>query len=99
MKPTGPSTSYGYGMTATDEGVLYRSRVPWNMWGPPSLAPRWWERVAAEPTIPEWDPDIEYWPPATVTLDGQTYDLIHTHAERGWRPDDPAMHAVWKLRS
>ena len=94
-QPTHALDAYRFGAIVTEDGAEYRSRTPFNTWGPPSEHPRWWERVAA--VVDEWDPTAEYWPPAKVTRGGRTYVLIHTHAEPGWDPADPAMHAVWRL--
>ena len=91
----------------TEASATYRSKVPANVWGPPSEFPALWERVWPDgdgwtPTNPggpqEWDATKTYYQPAAVTLGGATYDLNHVVATPGQRPDDPAMWAVWKRR-
>lgn len=98
VQPTGAHDAYPLGAAVIEGGVEYVSTHPANTWGPPSQHPRWWRRHEEPASVSEWDPEIEYRPPVAVSLDGVVYDLTHTHASPGWRPDDPAMHAVWKRR-
>ena len=39
-----------------------------------------------------------YTPPTKVTFAGKTYECTFEHrAQPGWEPNNPTMHAVWKL--
>lgn len=108
-QPTSALDAYAMAALVTREGRTFRSLHAANVWDPlDTHGARWWQEVwltgdgeetTVDPDGPQpWDPATTYYPPAAVTLDGITYDLIHTHASPGWRPDDPAMYAVWKAR-
>ena len=98
VQPLGTHDAIPYGRTVTDGGKTWRSKHYANVW-PPSPSSPWWEEVTnGDPGPQPWALDTYYKPPTKVTFAGKTYECTFEHlAQPGWEPNNPTMHAVWKL--
>ena len=98
IQPTGAHNAIPYGRAVTDGGKTWRSKHYANVW-PPSPSSPWWEEVTnGDPGPQPWALGTYYKPPTKVTFAGKTYECTFEHlAQPGWGPNNPTMHAVWKL--
>ena len=97
-QPTGAHDAVPLGITVTNGGKTWRSKHHANVW-PPSPSSPWWEEVTnGDPGPQPWALGTYYKPPTKVTFAGKTYECTFEHlAQPGWEPNNPTMHAVWKL--
>lgn len=98
VQPLGAHDAIPYGRTVTDGGKTWRSKHYANVWPPSSSSPWWEEVIDGEPEPQPWALGTYYKPPTRVTFAGKTYECTFEHLSQvGWGPNNPTMHAVWRL--
>lgn len=98
VQPTGAHNAIGFGRTVTHIDKTWRSKHRANVWEPSPSSPWWEEVIEGDPGPQPWALDVYYTPPTEVTFEGGTYECTFEHlSQPGWEPNNPTMHAVWKL--
>ena len=94
-QPTGAHDAYGKGELTTQEGKIYKSKIPANVWQP-KLHPALWEEVKAKDVPPQpappvsgpWEAGKAYKVGDLVAYKGKTYRIVQAHTSAAhWTPD------------
>lgn len=100
-QPTDAHDAYPLGSTVVDDGHLWESAHPFNVWEP-GTGDLWIDRgEASEPDplplddYPAWAPNISVSVGDVYSYNGAAYSAVQAHTtQAGWEP--PAVPALWK---